>query len=237
MAAQARTPPKKTQYRNGRPSPAEESQEGTRSRAQPEPNRKDTGERQMQESDQQGEQQPDGGGQPQAQGGQQMQGQQQGQGQQGGQGQESRAPQQAGNEQQGQEDQEGQAEGGSDSVTNVLDLDIQPINLDLLGLVVSTDEIHLSIDAEAGDGKLVGNLVGQLSTLLNTLDLSALSGQVTETAQNTVKGLAGEASNQVQEKGSELIRSATESLGGYLQKKMPGTSGQEQSASAGGGEQ
>ena len=45
----------------------------------------------------------------------------------------------------------------------VLNLTIPPINLDLLGLVVNLDQVHLAIDAVPGPGKLLGNLVCQLA--------------------------------------------------------------------------
>ncbi len=157
------------------------------------------------------------------------------------QGEQPQGPQQ-GQQPQGQQGEqqsgEQQSSGEGSDVTNVVDLDLQPLRLDLLGLVVKTEEIHVMIDAESGEGKLVGNLVGQLSTLLDSIDLSAMTGQITETAQNTVKGLAGEASDQVQQQGSQLIGSAVQSLSGYLQRKMPGAvggQGQSQSESAASG--
>lgn len=189
---------------------------------------------QQQPQQSQGQQQPQQGQdqqQPQGQGQQSQQ--EQGQQSQQGEGQ---------SEQQGGQSGEEQSSGESSDVTNVLDLDLQPLRLDLLGLVVKTEEIHVMIDAESGEGKLVGNLVGQLTTLLDSIDLSALTGQLTETAQNTMTGLAGEASNQVQQQGSKLIGSAVQSLSGYLQNKVPGAGAAEQAkekaeSAASGGEQ
>jgi hypothetical protein len=65
----------------------------------------------------------------------------------------------------------------------VLDLVIRPINLNLLGLVVHTDTIHLNITAVPGAGNLLGNLLcgilgildpgnttaGQLAQILNAI--------------------------------------------------------------------
>lgn len=49
----------------------------------------------------------------------------------------------------------------------ILDLTIGPINLDLLGLVVETDVIHLEIRAEQGPGNLLGNLLCAVAGLLD----------------------------------------------------------------------
>ena len=64
----------------------------------------------------------------------------------------------------------------------ILDLTIGPINLELLGLRVQTNTIHLQVTAQAGPGNLLGNLLcaiaglldrggplSQLATLLNRL--------------------------------------------------------------------
>src|SRR6185436_8561425 len=53
---------------------------------------------------------------------------------------------------------------GADVACPVLNLMLQPINLDLLGLVVNLDAVHLAIDAVPGPGKLLGNLVCGLVT-------------------------------------------------------------------------
>lgn len=50
---------------------------------------------------------------------------------------------------------------------DVLYLDVQPIHLDLLGLVVQTSRITLDVSAVPGPGKLLGNLVCALANLLN----------------------------------------------------------------------
>jgi len=49
----------------------------------------------------------------------------------------------------------------------ILDLTIQPIDLNLLGLVVHTDTIHLEITAQSGPGNLLGNLLCDVANLLN----------------------------------------------------------------------
>jgi hypothetical protein len=49
----------------------------------------------------------------------------------------------------------------------ILDLTIGPIHLDLLGLVVDTNAIHLTITAEQGPGNLLGNLLCAVAGLLD----------------------------------------------------------------------
>ena len=50
---------------------------------------------------------------------------------------------------------------------SVLSLDLGPINLNLLGLVVRTNEIQLRIDAVQGPGNLLGNLLCAITGILN----------------------------------------------------------------------
>ena len=53
---------------------------------------------------------------------------------------------------------------------DILVLDIGPIFLDLLGLVVETEPIHLEIRAERGPGNLLGNLLCAIAGLLDPGD-------------------------------------------------------------------
>jgi hypothetical protein len=55
----------------------------------------------------------------------------------------------------------------SSGACQILDLTIGPINLDLLGLVVTTNAIHLNITAQSGPGNLLGNLLCAVANLLN----------------------------------------------------------------------
>ena len=56
----------------------------------------------------------------------------------------------------------------------ILDLTLQPIHLNLLGLVVDTNTIHLQITAQSGSGNLLGNLLCSVTHLLDNP-----SGQLT----------------------------------------------------------
>lgn len=50
---------------------------------------------------------------------------------------------------------------------DVLELTLGPLDLDLLGLVVHLDTVHLEIDAEAAPGNLLGNLLCAVVGLLD----------------------------------------------------------------------
>ena len=49
----------------------------------------------------------------------------------------------------------------------ILSLDLGPINLNVLGLVVRTNQIQLRIDAVQGPGNLLGNLLCGITGILN----------------------------------------------------------------------
>jgi hypothetical protein len=63
---------------------------------------------------------------------------------------------------------------------NVLDLVLGPLNLNLLGLVVTLNQVNLIINAVPGAGNLLGNLLCAVAGLLNGGGaLSGLLGQIT----------------------------------------------------------
>jgi hypothetical protein len=49
----------------------------------------------------------------------------------------------------------------------ILDLTLGPLHLDLLGLVVDLNQVHLTITAQQGPGNLLGNLLCAVANLLN----------------------------------------------------------------------
>jgi hypothetical protein len=49
----------------------------------------------------------------------------------------------------------------------ILDLTLGPLNLNLLGLVVQLNQVHLTITAQQGPGNLLGNLLCAVANLLN----------------------------------------------------------------------
>ena len=61
----------------------------------------------------------------------------------------------------------------------ILDLVLGPLDLDLLGLQVHLDTVHLNITAQSGPGELVGNLLCAIANLLNGgLPLNIVLGQI-----------------------------------------------------------
>jgi hypothetical protein len=64
---------------------------------------------------------------------------------------------------------------------SILALDLGPINLNLLGLVVRTNQIQLRIDAVQGPGNLLGNLLCGITGILNPTALASTPlGQLTQ---------------------------------------------------------
>jgi len=75
--------------------------------------------------------------------------------------------------------------------TSILDLHIDPIHLDLLGLKVDTSAICLNISAQSGHGELLSNLLTDIANLLNggsTLG-SILGGLTTAQTNRLTSGL------------------------------------------------
>ncbi len=70
----------------------------------------------------------------------------------------------------------------------VLDLVLGPLNLNLLGLVVTLNQVHLNITAVPGAGNLLGNLLCAITNLLNG---GALGGVLTTLLNNLTTVLAG----------------------------------------------
>ena len=61
----------------------------------------------------------------------------------------------------------------------ILDLVLGPLDLDLLGLQVHLDTVHLNITAQSGPGELVGNLLCAVAGLLDGgLPLNTILGQI-----------------------------------------------------------
>jgi len=69
------------------------------------------------------------------------------------------------------------------SSVNVLNLAVAPVHLNLLGLLVDTSTIHVSITANSGDGLVLGNVVSDLANLFNPplpskLDLNTINSRL-----------------------------------------------------------
>lgn len=61
----------------------------------------------------------------------------------------------------------GEFDTGTAGSTEVLDVFVAPVRLDLLGLVVTTSPIHVTITANSGDGLVLGNVVAELAHLFD----------------------------------------------------------------------
>ena len=68
---------------------------------------------------------------------------------------------------------------------SILDLTLGPLHLDLLGLVVDLNQVHLTITGQTGSGNLLGNLLCGLANALNSPNAS-----LTQIA-NLLNGLFG----------------------------------------------
>src|SRR5439155_1265235 len=69
------------------------------------------------------------------------------------------------------------------ATTPVLDVFVAPVHLDLLGAVVDTTPIHLTITANSGQGLVLGNVVTLLANLFNPplpdrLDLDTINARL-----------------------------------------------------------
>lgn len=62
----------------------------------------------------------------------------------------------------------------------ILDLSLGPLDLDLLGLVIHLDEVNLTIDAVSGPGNLLGNLLCAIVGLLDGNPLGDILGQISD---------------------------------------------------------
>ena len=80
----------------------------------------------------------------------------------------------------------------SNGSCQILDLVLGPLDLDLLGLQVHLDQVHLNITAQQGDGNLLGNLLCAVAGLLDgpTNPIGALLDQLVDLL-NQILGALG----------------------------------------------
>jgi hypothetical protein len=69
----------------------------------------------------------------------------------------------------------------------ILDLDLGPLHLDLLGLVIDLNDVHLDITAQPGSGKLLGNLLCAVAGLLD----GGASANAIQRLLDLINGLLG----------------------------------------------
>ena len=78
---------------------------------------------------------------------------------------------------------------GTGGGCQILDLTLGPLNLNLLGLVVTLNQVHLNITAQPGPGNLLGNL---LCSVTHLLDNTGASNNAVQSLVNVLNGvLAG----------------------------------------------
>jgi len=78
------------------------------------------------------------------------------------------------------------------SPTQILNLHLGPIHLDVLGLKVDTSEICLNISAQPGSGNLLGNLLGGIAHSLDQgLPLGQILGNLGNDLNTVTTGLTG----------------------------------------------
>lgn len=71
----------------------------------------------------------------------------------------------------------------------LLTVTLKPLQLDLLGLVVQTDPITVTISTQGGDGKLLGNLLTGISTLINVPNVGTALNNVLSTTVDLVNSI------------------------------------------------
>ncbi|HET6966214.1 MAG TPA: hypothetical protein VFH58_15670 [Acidimicrobiales bacterium] len=69
---------------------------------------------------------------------------------------------------------------------HILNLTLGPLDLNLLGLVVHLDTVHLTVDAQPGPGNLLGNL---LCSVTHLLDNTGGLGNAITNLLNTINGI------------------------------------------------
>ena len=72
----------------------------------------------------------------------------------------------------------------------ILDLVLRPLDLNLLGLKVHLDRVHLNLTAQPGSGNLLGNLLGAVTGLLDQPPTAALN-RIIARLLNAIIGILG----------------------------------------------
>lgn len=84
----------------------------------------------------------------------------------------------------------GSLSGTTQAPQQLLQLQLNPIDLNLLGLAVHTDPITITLSAQGGDGLLLGNLLGALTTLVNFQGVGAALNNALATTVNLVNSVS-----------------------------------------------
>jgi hypothetical protein len=73
----------------------------------------------------------------------------------------------------------------------ILNLVLGPLDLDLLGLVVHLNRVHLNITAQTGPGELLGNLLCAVAHLLDGVPMSGLLAKLVGVLNRILAALGG----------------------------------------------
>src|SRR5439155_18621519 len=104
----------------------------------------------------------------------------------------------------------GSLSGTTPAPQQLLQVQLNPIDLDLLGLEVRTDPITVTLSAQGGDGKLLGNLLGAVSTLVNFQGVGAALNNALATTVDLVNSV--DLSLPPDAVGSGVFDTATDSV-------------------------
>ncbi len=72
----------------------------------------------------------------------------------------------------------------------LLTINLKPLHLDLLGLAVDSDPIVVNLQAQGGDGKLLGNLLSGITTLINVNGVNTALNNVLSTTVDLVNSVS-----------------------------------------------
>jgi hypothetical protein len=86
--------------------------------------------------------------------------------------------------------QGGSLSGTTPAAQQLLQIKLNPLDLNLLGLEVKSDPITVTISGQGGDGKLLGNLLGAVSTLVNLPGVEKALNNVLATTVNLVNSVS-----------------------------------------------
>jgi hypothetical protein len=105
-----------------------------------------------------------------------------------------------------------------EATTNVLDLHVAPVHLDLLGALVDTSRINVSITAHSGQGQVLGNIVTDLANLFNDLPGQTLN---IDTLNQSLSNLLGLVNNALGSIPAASVPTVQPSAGQILSLTVP----------------
>lgn len=83
----------------------------------------------------------------------------------------------------------GSLSGATAPPQELLTIELDPLDIDLLGLEITSEPIIVTLSTQGGDGKLLGNLLGAVSTLINFPGVEAALNNALGTVVNLVNSV------------------------------------------------